>query len=92
MDNTSKTRASAQTDFHLDITDQVCPLTFVRTKLLIERMSPGQVAEVRLQGAEPLGNVPHSVRDLGHTVLECRPVDPGSEPHGVHILRIRKEH
>lgn len=78
-------------DFELDITDQVCPLTFVRTKLLLERMAPGQTAAVRLQGAEPLDNVPRSVRDTGHTVLGLEPEDPTTGPHGIHTLIIRKE-
>ena len=48
-------------DFFIDITDQVCPLTFVKTKLLIESMPTGKLAEVRLKGAEPLENVPRSL-------------------------------
>ncbi|MGZ8995818.1 MAG: sulfurtransferase TusA family protein, partial [Rhodospirillales bacterium] len=35
-------------DFFIDITADVCPMTFVRTKLLIERMASGQTAEIRL--------------------------------------------
>ncbi|MDP6884736.1 MAG: sulfurtransferase TusA family protein, partial [Rhodospirillales bacterium] len=37
-------------DLFLDITQEVCPLTFVKTKLLLERMAPGQTAAVRLGG------------------------------------------
>ena len=40
-------------DFALDITRDVCPLTFVKTKLLLERMAPGDTAEIRLIGQEP---------------------------------------
>jgi TusA-related sulfurtransferase len=74
-------------DFRLDITGETCPLTFVRTKLLLERMQSGQVAEIRLQGAEPLDNVPKSVRDHGHTVLSLAPESVGS---AVHLLRVRR--
>lgn len=77
------------TNYYLDITGEVCPLTFVKTKLLIEKMAPGQVLEVRLKGAEPLGNVPRSVRDMGHEVLSMAPED-GEASDGVHRLRIRK--
>ncbi|MGF1639972.1 MAG: sulfurtransferase TusA family protein [Rhodospirillales bacterium] len=77
-------------DFHLDISGEVCPLTFVRTKLLIERMRPGQTAEIRLKGAEPLLNVPRSVREAGHVVVALAPEDPAAGPHAVHRLRIRK--
>lgn len=82
-------------DFFLDITDEVCPLTFVKTKLMIEKMTPGQVAEVRLKGAEPLENVPRSVREQGDTVLSLEPLesagggDPGDDV--VHRLLIRRE-
>jgi TusA-related sulfurtransferase len=78
-------------DFRLDITDQVCPLTFVRTKLQIERMAPGQILAVRLKGAEPLKNVPRSVGELGHTVLSLAPEMPGGGENDVHLLVLRKE-
>lgn len=60
-------------DFALDITRDVCPLTFVKTKLLLERMAPGETAEIRLIGKEPLENVPRSVRDHGHEVVSLLP-------------------
>ncbi len=78
-------------DFHLDITGQVCPLTFVRTKLMIERMAPGQVLAVRLKGAEPLKNVPRSVGELGHTILSLTPETPEGGEGDVHLLVLRKE-
>lgn len=62
----------------LDIRQEVCPLTFVRTKLLIERMQPGEVAEIRLSGGEPLDNVPRAVREEGHTVTGPQAEDNAS--------------
>ena len=79
-----------QCGLFLDITGEVCPLTFVRTKLLIERMAVGQTAEIRLTGAEPLDNVPRSVKAEGHVVLLLEPEDPAAGPCGIHRLRIRK--
>jgi tRNA 2-thiouridine synthesizing protein A len=76
-------------DQTIDITDQVCPMTFVRTKLAIERLAPGAVLEVRLKGREPLENVPRSAREHGHTVLSLDP-EPGEDATGVHRLTIRK--
>jgi TusA-related sulfurtransferase len=58
-----------ESDYQLDITSEVCPMTFVRTKLLLERMAPGEVASIRMRGGEPLDNVPRAVRDHGHEVL-----------------------
>ncbi|OHC76581.1 MAG: hypothetical protein A3G18_13010 [Rhodospirillales bacterium RIFCSPLOWO2_12_FULL_58_28] len=78
-------------DWFLDITSEICPLTFVKTKLLIERMTPGQVVEVRLKGAEPLENVPRSVRDSGHTVLRLEAENISLGDVSVYRLLIRKE-
>lgn len=75
-------------DFTLDITEEVCPLTFVRTKLLIERMEVGQTADILMQGSEPLTNVPRAVRVQGHAVLELVEI---AEPPGAKRLRIRKQ-
>lgn len=73
-------------DHLLDITRDVCPLTFVKTKLLLERMSSGETADIRLTGAEPLENVPRSVREHGHEVLSLEPETDGP----AYTLRIRK--
>ena len=74
-------------DHYLDITSDVCPITFVKTKLLIEKMSPGEVVEVRLGEGEPLENVPRSVKAEGHSVLSLAP-DP--DVTGVHVLVVQK--
>ena len=77
-------------DFYIDITDDVCPMTFVKTKLLIEKMAAGQTAEVRLKGREPLDNVPRNVKDHGHDVLSLDPEDDTQGDEGVHRLVLRK--
>ena len=77
-------------DFFIDITGEVCPLTFVKTKLLIESMQPGQTAEVRLKGQEPLENVPRSVREHGHAVLSLEPEDESQPADGIHRLVLQK--
>ena len=75
-------------DYFLDITDKICPMSFVKTKLQIERMAGGEVIEVRLNAGEPLENVPRSVREEGHEVLGLEPEDG---PDGVYRLLIRKK-
>lgn len=72
-------------DRELDITGDVCPMTFVRTRLALDRMAPGQVLEVRLKGEEPLRNVPRTATEQGHTVLS---LDIGTD--GVGVLRLRR--
>ena len=79
-----------ETDYSLDITGDVCPMTFVRAKLLVEKMASGQTAEIRLQGAEPLANVPRSLGELGHEIISIR-VEDGEEKTGRHRLIVRKK-
>jgi len=64
---------SGTPDQTIDITGEVCPMTFVRTKLKLERMQPGDVLHVRLRGDEPLRNVPRAARDEGHIILGIVP-------------------
>ncbi|MFP6773064.1 MAG: sulfurtransferase TusA family protein [Alphaproteobacteria bacterium] len=73
----------------LDITDQICPMTFVRTKLLFEKMLSGDRAIIRLQGVEPLQNVPRSVREHGHRIISLSPED-ADKPDGPQLLVIEK--
>ena len=74
-----------QLDMQLDITNELCPMTFVRTRLALDRLSPGQRLDVRLRGDEPLRNVSNNVVSLGHALLATRPMDDGSV-----VLEIRR--
>ncbi|MEW5944943.1 MAG: phosphoadenylyl-sulfate reductase [bacterium] len=55
----------------LDLRHEVCPFSFVRTKLKLEEMEPGQVLEVTLRGAA-IENVPRSVKEEGHSIVHVR--------------------
>ena len=57
-------------DNEIDITKEICPMTFVKTKLKLETMSRGQVLEVTLREGEPLINVPKSVEEDGPKILD----------------------
>ena len=59
-------------DTQIDITQEICPMTYVKTKLKLETMSPGQVLEVTLRKGEPLNNVPKSIMAEGHKILDIR--------------------
>jgi TusA-related sulfurtransferase len=72
-------------DHELDITGEVCPMTFVRTRLALDRMAPGQTLLVRLRGEEPLRNVPRTAREQGHEVLSLT-----TEADGVSRLLLRR--
>ena len=62
-------RADFKVDRTLDIKGQVCPLTFVRSKLAIERMAIGEVLEIIVDHQPAAVNVPRSMEHEGQTVL-----------------------
>ena len=74
-----------RSDRELDITAETCPMTFVRTRLALDRMAPGQVLKLRLKGAEPRANVPKTAAEQGHTILASQDQADGSM-----VLLIRK--
>lgn len=57
-------------DRTLDIRGQVCPLTFVRAKLAIEKMALGEVLEIVVDHRPASVNVPRSMEQEGQTVLQ----------------------
>lgn len=63
----------------IDITAELCPMTFVRTRLALDRMQPGEVLKVLLRGEEPRRNVPRTAAEQGHTVLRQEPGADGTE-------------
>lgn len=64
-------------DYFLDITDEVCPMTFVKTKVMMEKIPIGATLEIRLAGQEPLENVPKAAQKHGH-ILQEPAAEPGS--------------
>ena len=52
----------------IDVRDRLCPMTWVATKLALERLAPGDLLEVRCAPGEALENVPRSAREAGHDV------------------------
>lgn len=62
----------------IDITREVCPMTWVRVKLRLEELETGATLEVRLRGDEPLRNVPRNAADDGHVVRALEALDDGT--------------
>jgi TusA-related sulfurtransferase len=56
--------------FNLDITKERCPMTFVKAKLHLEQLEPGDITEILLTAGEPLENVPRTAAAQGYQVLE----------------------
>jgi len=67
-----KAVAAPSSDRELDLRGQICPYTFVRTKLALEEMEPGQVLRVIVDYPPAVQNVPQSVRLQGDEVLSVR--------------------
>ena len=59
-------------DRELDITADTCPMTFVRTRLALDRMKSGETLLVRMRGEEPVRNVPRTAVEQGHALLAQR--------------------
>ncbi len=77
--------AEIKNDGYVDITDKVCPLTFVKAKVALEDLENGQILAVRMNDGEPVQNVPRSFKDDGHQVLQ---LDDNND--GTYTLYVQK--
>ncbi len=57
----------------VDITDVVCPVTFVKAKVALEELEEGQILSIRLNDGEAVQNVPRSIKEEGHKILKLSP-------------------
>lgn len=58
-----------QIDRELDLKGEVCPFTFVKSKLIMEQMGKGQVLRVILDYKPSVENVPKSMEMEGQEVI-----------------------
>lgn len=56
----------------IDLRGICCPANFVRAKLGIEELEPGETVELLLDGGEPVKNLPRSLKAEGHKLLGLR--------------------
>lgn len=68
----------------LDVTRDTCPMTFVRTRLALERLSEGDLLRVLVRGDEPRDSVPRMAAAQGHAILSR--VDTAEDPAVMEIL------
>ena len=80
-----KSMAEIQFDDQVDITDKVCPLTFVKAKVAIEELDDGEVLAIRMNDGEPVQNVPRSIKEEGHQILKLT-----ANEDGTYTLIVRK--
>ncbi|MDR2554632.1 MAG: sulfurtransferase TusA family protein [Fibromonadaceae bacterium] len=76
-------------DETVDITDVVCPVTFVKAKVALEELEDGQVLSIRLNDGEPVQNVPRSIKEEGHQILKL--IDNGDGTYNLVVKRITLE-
>ncbi|MBE0479298.1 sulfurtransferase TusA family protein [Candidatus Aerophobetes bacterium] len=59
----------------LDLRGVRCPINFVKTKLKLEEMESGQLLEVILDDREALNDVPRSLKEQGHNILQLKKIE-----------------
>ncbi len=62
--------ADYEIDDKVDITDVVCPMTFVKAKVAMEELEIGQILSVKMNDGEPVQNVPRSFKEEGQQILK----------------------
>tara|TARA_A100001015_G_C14911594_1_gene680726 strand:+ start:624 stop:848 length:225 start_codon:yes stop_codon:yes gene_type:complete len=53
---------------YIDITKYKCPITFVRTKIALEKLESGEKLTVRVKKGDALNNMPESLTQLGYVI------------------------
>ena len=52
----------------LDITNDKCPITFVKTKIALEKLKSNQYLNVHIKKGEALNGLPSSLKELGYQI------------------------
>ena len=80
-------------EFHIDdtvdITDVVCPVTFVKAKVALEELDDGQILSIQLNDGEPVQNVPRSIKEEGHQILKL--TDNGDDTFTLIVRKVEDE-
>jgi TusA-related sulfurtransferase len=71
---------SADGPLSIDLRGEVCPFTFVRTKLALEELPIGAVLRVIVDHEPASRNLPRSAAEWGQEVLGVTPLGPPGPP------------
>lgn len=74
-------------DEDIDLRGEVCPYTFVKSKLALEEMEVGQVLGIRFDHLPAVDNTPRSFRNEGQEIVGVEQVDDTDW-----IVTVRKVH
>jgi TusA-related sulfurtransferase len=76
----------------LDIRAYACPLTWVKAKIALDGIAPGEALEVLLRAGEPLDNLPRTAEEEGHRVVLREPApDAGADAWRVVVVKGERE-
>ena len=70
----------------VDITDVVCPVTSVKTKVAPEELDDGEILAVHMNDGEPVQNVPRSIKEDGHQILKL--IDNGDSTYDLIVRKV----
>ena len=76
-------------DDAVDITDKVCPLTFVKAKVAIDELDDGEILAIRMNDGEPVQNVPRSLKEEGHQILKL--IDNEDGTYNLIVRKVEEE-
>lgn len=62
------------TDAFMDLRGVKCPINYVKAKIKLETMAPGQTLQLYLDDGEPIRNVPNSLKNDGQEILKMKQV------------------
>jgi len=74
----SSTPTSSSPGDELDLRGEVCPFTFVRTRLALEALPLGARLDVLVDHEPAIRNVPRSAREWGQEVAGVEPAGDGA--------------
>ena len=59
----------------IDLLNEICPMTFVKTKLALEKINQGERIKVIYNSQEAKTNVPKSIIEINHKVISIIDLD-----------------
>lgn len=59
-----------KSDEILDLRGICCPLNYVKAKLKLDEMKPGRILELWLDSPDGIRDVPITLKEDGHTIIE----------------------
>ena len=70
-----ETIEAVRVDLEINIKGEVCPYTFVKSFLALEEMEVGQVLRVIVDHLPAVENVPRSLKNEGHEIVEIAQIN-----------------